>query len=354
MSVVRFHGIRKGNWDDPGTEDDLPRYCAFLEGMAKPARNFVMGRYFKPDWNPIPALVEGLLVGARALGSEAATKDKSPSALIHSLFETVATNDPPPTANSSENNAGTGWEEFTQALRQCRRSGEKESRDQWSWQGHLLDLVGARQGQADNVYAIDVARLKPALEKTLADWDFTAKWPGSAGAPEYTAFRAHYSDVKRLAGAIAKAKQRLHRWRQATIAWLGDPGEKERSVSDIKLAVQEAKEAGMTKNLDAKGLLQLLEEFRNAKVVVALDDAEKLDDDARRGIVLTVLGRGHEAVAQLSDRVGSRLEEFLTAVEGDLASDESRWGPDPLGDAVTSLHAELDELATVLKDVESL
>jgi hypothetical protein len=70
--------------------------------------------------------------------------------------------------------------------------------------------------------------------------------------------------------------------------------------------------------------------------------------------VLTVLGRGHEAVAQLSDRLGSRLEEFLTAVEGDLASEESRWGPDPLGDAVTSLHAELDQLATVLKEVESL
>jgi len=354
MSVVRFHGIRKGIWDYPGAEDDLPRYCAFLEEMVKPARDFVMSRYFKPDWNPTPALVEGLLIGARALGSESATKDKNHSALIDSLFELVPNDSSGPIANPGASDDATGWDDFTQALRQCRRSGEKESRDQLSWQGHLLNLVGARQGQAESVYAIDVARLKPAIEKTLADWDFTAKWPGSAGAPEYTAFRAHYSEVKRLASAIAKAKQRLHRWRQATIAWLGDPGEKESSVSDMKLAVQEAKEAGMTKDLDARGLLQLLEEFRNAKVVAALDDAGKLEGDAARGTVLTVLGRGHEAVAQLSEKLGSRLEEFLAAVEGDLASQESRWGPDPLGDAVTSLNAELDELATVLKNVESL
>lgn len=354
MAVVRLHGIRKGNWDYPGAEDDLPRYCAFLEGMVKPARNFVMSRYFKPDWNAIPTLVEGLLIGARALGSESATKDKDPSALIQSLFEMVPNDHSAPIANPGANDDATGWDDFTQALRQCRRSGEKEARDQLSWQGHLLNLVGARQGQAESVYAIDVARLKPAIDSTLADWEFTAKWPASAGAPEYTAFRAQCSDVKKFATAISKAKQRLHQWRQATIAWLGDPGEKESLVSDMKLAVQDAREAGMTKDLDPKGLLQLIEEFRTAKVVAALDDAEKLDRDAPRGTVLTVLGRGHEVVAQLCEKLGSRLQEFLTTVEGDLASEESRWGRDPLGDAVASLIAELDELETVLKDVGSI
>lgn len=354
MSVVRFHGIRRGNWDYPGAEEDLPRYCAFLEGLVKPACNFVMSRYFKPDWNPIPALVDGLLIGARALGCESATKDKNPSALIRSLFEVVPNDSSAQIANRGASDDGTAWDDFTQALRQCRRSGEKESRDQLSWQGHLLNLVGARQGQAETVYAIDVPRLKPAIERTLADWEFTAKWPGSAGAAEYTAFRAQYSDVKKFAGAISKAKQRLHQWRQATIAWLGDPSEKESLVSDMKLAVQEAREAGMAKDLDPKGLLQLLEEFRTAKVVAALEDAEKLDRDALRGTVLTVLGRGHEAVAQLCEKLGSRLQEFLAAVEGDLASEESRWGRDPLGDAVASLNAELDELEIFLKDMQSL
>src|ERR1017187_7879708 len=98
MSVVRFHGIHKGHWSYPGAEDDLPRYCAFLEEMVKPARYFLMSRYFKPDWNPIPALVEGLLIGARALGSESATKDKDPSALIQSLFEVIPGDNSSPVA----------------------------------------------------------------------------------------------------------------------------------------------------------------------------------------------------------------------------------------------------------------
>jgi hypothetical protein len=354
MAIIRFHGINKGNWDYAGAEIDLPRYYAFVEGIAKSARSFVMGRYFKPDWNPIPAIVEGLLLGARALGSESAAKDKNPDALIHSLFEVLPTSSAAQAGNPTPNEAAMAWTDFTNGLRRCRRSGEKELRDQLSWQGHLLNLVGARQGQAEIVYAIDVSRLKPAIEGTLSNWDFTAKLPGSAGAPDYTTFRAGYADLKKLAGAISKAQQRLYRWRKETIQWLGDPSEKESLVSEMKLAVEAAKEAGMTKDLDSKGLLQLLEEFRSAKVVAALDDADKLDRDAPRGVVLTILGRGYETVAQLCEKLGSRVEEFLKAVEGDLASDAAKWGMNPLQDAVNSLNAELNELETVLKGVESL
>jgi len=354
MAIIRFHGINKGDWDYSGAEIDLPRYYAFLERIAKPARSFVMGRYFKPDWNPVPPLVDGLLLGARALGSEFATKDKSPSALIYSLFEVVPTSSIEQTISPAANEETTAWEDFTSALRRCRRSGERELRDHLSWQGHLLNLVGARQGQAEIVYAIDVSRLKPAIEGILSTWDFSAKLPSSAGAPDYTSFRAGYADLKKLAGAISKAQQRLHKWRKETIEWLGDPSEKESLISGMKLAVEAAKEAGMTKDLDPKGLLQLLEEFRNAKIVAALDDADKLDRDAPRGTVLTILGRGYEGVAQLCERLGSRLEEFLKAVEGDLASDAAKWGTNPLQDAVTSLNAELEELENVLKGVESL
>ena len=101
-------------------------------------------------------------------------------------------------------------------------------------------------------------------------------------------------------------------------------------------------------------MLQLLEEFRTARVVAALEDAEKVDRSSPRGTVLTVLGRGYEEVAQLCEKLDRRLEEFLAAVEGDLARDAAKWGSNPLQDAVTSLTAELDELGTVLKDVESL
>src|SRR5437667_326851 len=80
----------------------------------------------------------------------------------------------------------------------------------------------------------------------------------------------------------------------------------------------------------ARRLLQLLEDFRSAKVVAALDDAAKLERDAARGIVLTVLGRGHESVARLCEELGGRLENFLTSVEAELASEAMKYGTDPL------------------------
>jgi len=101
-------------------------------------------------------------------------------------------------------------------------------------------------------------------------------------------------------------------------------------------------------------LIELLEEFRGAKVVAALNDAEKLDQESPRGTVLTVLGRGHDQVAQLCERLGKRLDEFLKAIEAELASDAAKYGANPMQDAVSSLTTELEEFAVVLRTVESL
>jgi hypothetical protein len=355
MAIIRFHAVYKGTWDYEEAESDLPRYGAFLEHIAPRTRSFAVSRYFKPEWNPLPALVQGLLIGARALGIEAATKEKSHAALIDSLFATVPKDSTTPEMGAESDGDGTGWNEFTRALRRCRRTGDKESRDQVSWQGHLLNLVGARQGQAETVHAVDVMRLKPALEECVATWTFSAILPSSiAGALDFVSFRTAYSEAKRLDGAISKAQRRLFRWRGETIAWLGDPSDKETSIRDMKEVAEAARAAGMTAGLDVKGLLEFLEEFRGAKVVAALDDAEKLDPESPRGTVLTVLGRGHDQVAQLCERLGERLQEFLKAIEAELASDAAKYGANPIHDAVSSLTTELDELAAVLRTLESV
>jgi hypothetical protein len=355
MAIIRFHDVSKGTWDYAGAEADLPRYGAFLEQIAPRARSFAMDRYFKPVLNPIPPLVQGLLIGARALGIEAATKDKSHAALIDSLFATAPPVSPTIDLNAESDGDSTGWNQFTTALRLCRHGGDKESHDQTSWQGHLLNLVGARQGHAETVHAVDVMRLKPALEECTSTWMFSATLPSSvAGTPDFASFRTVYSDLKKLETAVSKAQRRLLDWRGETIAWLGDPSEKETSLRDMKEAVEAARTAGMTAGLDVKGLLELLEEFRGARVVAALDDTDKLGEESPRGTVLTVLGRGHDQVAQLCGQLGKRLDEFLRAVAAELASDEAKYGANPMQDAVHSLMTELEGFAGVLRTLESV
>src|SRR5262249_27138171 len=135
------------------------------------------------------------------------------------------------------------WLEFTNALRRCRRVGEKESREQPSWQGHLLNLVGARQGQADMVHAIDVMRLKPALDKTVTAWEFVETLPNPAGVVDFATVRTTYSDVKRLSTAVQKAQRRFCRWRDRTLTWLGEGFDKDAIVRDAKETVEAAKAA---------------------------------------------------------------------------------------------------------------
>ena len=86
----------------------------------------------------------------------------------------------------------------------------------------------------------------------------------------------------------------------------------------------------------------------------ALDDVEKLEGSTSRGLVLTVLGRGHEPVARFCQAFQQRITSFVGAVEDNLASEAIRYGEDPVAEALASLKAELQDLSTVLEGVESL
>jgi hypothetical protein len=351
MALIRFHGIHKGNWDYPGADDDLPRYAAFLKRIAEPARRFVRRRYFRADWDSTPALVDGLLIGARALGIEAAANDKDLGGLIQSVFEATPTGVVPRTMQPDEGDT-TGWTEFVETLRECRRGGP--TRDHLSWQTHLLNLIGARQGQADTVHAINLVPLKPALEETMAAWEFRSSIPNPAGVPSLAPFRATYMNLKKLASAIPKAQARLFRWRTKTLALLGDITDKEALIQGIKESIVTAKAAGVTAGFETKKLNQLLEEFRSARVKAALDDTGKLDASAARGLTLTILGRGHEAVARICEELERELDDFLQSVEAELERERLKYGEDPLTEARDSLLAELREIRGVLEGMDAI
>lgn len=353
MSLIRYHAIHKGSWDYTGAEEDLPKYGALVEKMAASARAFVRQRYFRADWDPVPALVEGLLTGARALGIDAAAKDRDHASLIQAMFA-VAPDPAFASAGADGDAEATNWPEFTEMLRRCRRRGEKESREQLSWQGHLLSLIGARQGQGDMVHAIDVMRLKSAIEKTIATWEFGESLPNPAGVIDFSAFRTTYSELKRLSAAVVKSQRRLLRWRDQTLAWLGDGIDKESLVREAKETIEAAKAAGLTTGMDSKRVLQLLEEFRGAKVMAAIEDTGKITEGTPRGLVLTILGRGYEPVVRLCEELQVKLDEILGLVEAELANESLKYGDDPLAEAASSLAHELQQTHRQLDKVPQL
>ena len=168
-----------------------------------------------------------------------------------------------------------------------------------------------------------------------------------------TSFKTNYASLKKYSSAIPRVQSQLLSWRKKAISWFGPDLDKEDLLRNGKEAIESAKVAGVASGLDTKRLSQLLEEFRNAKVVAALDDAEKLDH-ASRGQILTILGRGHMSVARLCEEVQEQLDGFLTAVEAELVNESIKYGEDPLGEALGTLGSELSELLKALEGAEKL
>ncbi|HJQ12904.1 MAG TPA: protein DpdH [Gemmatimonadaceae bacterium] len=344
MALIRYHRVHKGSWDYAGADTDLPAYSALLQRLTPRAQAFVRSRYFRIALDPIPALVDGLLIGARALGVPAAASDTDYASLIASLFSPA----PATTAATPPSPEFDSWFAFSNALRQCRK--HEEASQQLSWTNHLLNLTGARQGQADRVHAVDLTVVKESIDSTRASWEFLASQPPQVGADVYSVFRSNYAELKKLSQAVEPMRKRFLEWHAATSRWLGND-DKEEAIRDIKELLDEIRAAGLGTNVDIVGALQLAETLRTSRLAPALEDGRRLLSDASRGTALVVLGNGHFPVMAITDRLRSTTDAILTYVTAKVDGEARTYGPDPLGEAITLLIKEVTETAKLLQRI---
>jgi hypothetical protein len=349
LAVVRFHDVHKGSWDYEGADFDIGKYASLIDAMVPGVRRFVLAHYFRVEMDPLRALVQGLLVGARVLGIDGADQDSDDIALVNALYSPV------PEANGvsvelpAEGDEQAGWTNFSSLLAQCRQG--NESSKQMSWIDHLKDLTGARQGGASTVYAVDLFRLKPVVEETLKNWTFTESPREHAGAADWSSFRTAYLDIKRGASAIEKARKNLLQWRARVLDWMGENCDKDSLVEELKITLEASRTAGLTAEINGKRLLELIEAFRMSKVKAAIDDAARLSEGAPRGTVLTVLGRGYWPVARISDELRESYDHLLSTSEAELSLTSQKYGADPLGQAKLALQTEFEELEVLLRGI---
>jgi hypothetical protein len=280
------------------------------------------------------------------MGVDGADRDRDHAALVNALFEPIREE----SVGLSSESDPTDWSKFIQALARCRRLvSVKELREEPSWTAHLLNLIGARQGGSSTVYAVDLLRLRPTLEETLKSWELSANLPDPKGVPDFSPIRTTYSELKRLTSAIGDEQRRLFSWHKQTQAWLGNDADKEVFVQNLNDTVEAARVTGLMSNVSAKQLFASVEAFRTAKVKTALEDAAKLDDKAPRGLILSILGRGYEPVVKICENLRAQYEQFIGSVDGQLRSELSVYGADPMSEAMRALHTELDELTSLLE-----
>ncbi|WP_437931106.1 protein DpdH [Sorangium sp. So ce291] len=349
MAIVRHHGVYKGSWDYDGAEGDLARYGALVAKLAPRVRAFLRERYFRISWDPAPTLVQGLLISARAIGVEGADKD-DPVFLLNAIFA-PAPDAAEPGNSEPRDTSPTEWEELQAALARCRRPSGDDTRARTTWIHHLLDLVGARQGNGDLVHAVDVLRLRPLLDDALQHWTLAAPLPKSdpTSVPEFPPFKSAYTEIRRLMGAISKEQRALAEWRRRATEWLGPDFDKDELVRTMKETIEAARAAGLAKDVDTKRLLQRVEAFRQAKVKAALDDTGRLDDAASRGVVLAILSRGYGPTTRLCEVLRTEFEAFERSAIADIADGETRYGDDPVAEAACAVRSELETAEQLLR-----
>jgi len=353
LAVYRFHIVHKASWNYPEAQTDLPHCTALIQGFVDRARSFVLGRYFKAQFDPVPALVQGLLIGAKALGLDPQTRGRDLASSINSLFEQPSLDNENPVVAALANPTAppSDWQDFLSALRACRIKIPGSTTE--TWIDHLLNLLGARQGGARTVHAIDVARLRRSIEQVLDSWAFDAVIP-SGGSNELDTIKRAHTSLKSQSRAIEKEADALKGWYKDVISWAGEKPDKEAIAEKFKTTIEQAKAAGLTVGLEPITLVRLVEDFGRSPFKTAFDDIERLHAAKSRGTVLAILGTNHQPTVELSRNLERKFTAFLAGVQTAIQGRSLNLGVDPKAEAVGGLRAQVSELVPVLKEISEL
>lgn len=350
LAVFRHRVVYKGSWDYPESDEDLPRYTALIQSFVDATKAFVMVRYMRTSEDPLPALIQGLVIGSKALGLDRSTRGLDRSTVHAGLF-LMPTEDehkflPKPSVFEKD-----PWDEFTAKLLAIRKS--SDAKGGMSWTEHVLNLVGARQGGGAIVYAVDASRLKAPVEAAHKTLLFDINIPGG-GSVENERFRTAYNDLKGGSRAVEKEVAVLRAWRDEVVAWAGGNPDKDLMVQAFKDVVEHARNASLAVGLEGGALLKTVEEFRDSPFKATFDDICRLSDSPPRAVILVVLGSKHREVMNIARGLRKRLDEFLGGLQNALKSKSILLTDDPRGEAIHALEHEIELLVPIVKEIAAL
>lgn len=350
LALFRHRVIYKGSWDYPESDEDFPRYTALIQRFIDATKAFVMMRYLRTSEDPLPAMVQGLVIGSKALGLDRTTRGFDRTTVHAALFLVPpdVDHDSLPKPASFEKDP---WDEFTAKLLAIRKS--SNSRGGTSWTEHVLNLVGARQGGGPTVYAVDASRLKKPVETAHKTLLFDMTIP-AGGSVENERFRTAYNDLKAASKAIEKEAAALRAWRDDVVVWAGTNPDKDVMVQAFKDLVEHARNASLAGGLDAGALLKSMEEFRDSSFKATFDDIGRLSDSASRAVVIVVLGSQHREVINIARSLRKRLDEFLAGLQNTLKSKSILLTDDPRAEAIHALEHEIELLVPIVKEIGGL
>lgn len=330
MAFVARYEVYK-SWDYDGASLHRARVRSFLAGVGEAAASELRKKHFKAELDATEDLVRGLLVGARALGIPG-VHDKASTAALHCALYSDA---PDLTA------AGEGaWPEVQRKL-----AGKRAS-----WRELLLELVGARQGGAQAVHAVDVAALAPAIELAKTTWELTSPSAHPSADPDYRAFTREMTDLRlAIAAARTREKQALVAWLPAAEAWFGPNLDKEAFRDALRDVAARAKKRGFASDEKVESLRRSINKLNTFRLAAAFDAATSLKASPTAGEELSILAKLPGRDVQTSLEFIAEANKFLDDVERQIAGWEAQFIDDPVVGTVAAIKTELAALEASLR-----
>lgn len=329
LAFVRRYETQR-SWNYPGGEEARGLVGEFLVVRSKLAAAYLRARHFQTDANAMPALVRGLLIGARALGIPGAHDRASLSDLVNAVLDEAK----PP----SENVSGA-WADLQRSLSSTRAK----------WQSLLLEHVGARQGGAGAVHAVDCAELGPLVVAASADWALKDAPPANNNDAEYSDFVRRFNDARvSVESAIREEEAALLSWHPISIAWFSEGADKGEVQETLRKLVTEAKLRGLAPAADYEAVRRTISELAGVALAGAAQAATRLKGPMTRGEKLSVLAAlPGRAIAPATQFI-KEIDAFLAQVDNGLGGREAEFNDQVVQDALNEVDECLSNLDLLL------
>jgi hypothetical protein len=330
-AVTRYH--TNFSWDYDGGEMDAVRYAAFIGKLVERWTPQLVAKARGEDDAQVVGLGTHLLINARILNLKgAASKDYSDNL--------AAILDPGPSQAPHPANTEDGWSKLQNAAANAR--GELRTK--------LLERVGARQGGAATVHAIDPTRLLEGLQAMRKD-----EWvpPQKAGGVEglNSATTNHLKDVvgSEMPRTVQARRERLGKLCKSISENLGEDSDVEKIKQTVYETVNAAKENGVFSSTEgtAESLTNRFKDLGPIKTHLGFAQNAIEDSGSVYGPILSKL-------AEVDSSVLERLVEALKAYDSFLTA-TTRAAEENLKDAASDVSELYPKLQNAMEQIlESL
>ena len=331
-ALVRFRHYK--TWDFDRADDDFPRYANLIEALHQQAVNWIRQSYRKIDGDPVPAISESLLIGARILDVNSAHA-REDAALLDAMF----------TSGDRPKEGPSSWEQLRTECSDCRSELTEE----------LLSRTGVRQGTGGHIYAIDAVRILTSVKDIKTTWKPDSPFPKHrSGEESITRIERHIRSLGRqLEAAVKSRRTEITSQGQFIRSELGADVDKKVLIDEVTKVIESTKQFGIKDSQDnLSQLSKLVDEFRSAAITTCLQHVARIGEETEGGALLSALAQIDEDTLGLLSRFVSEITGFLGRTEARVNAELSVLGTDIVPNAVEEVDSRLRDLENGIARVQ--